>query len=470
MVIDNENNIQLSDVKPAEHVDTSVSKSVLVTSVADADTQIVAQNIESVKTLANKITDVVYLANNIETKINSMLNKNYDGKSAVDIINTANTTFTKGMLNDISTASAISKEISSVASIRTAINKISNLEDIIIRIDNNLDVIERVGAITDDIVIVSTISAILETIVNMQQELLAIFEKLAELETIFHYLPQLLHIYTYLVDLGKAKAKLGFTDEEYLTNIIKVGKNIESMLTIAYNVDDLVAVKELLDKSPDILQNIKDEINTLLTTYSQQLDDKVTEGKKDLEDYVVDIKIEMGKILASIRAGASGNTSGITIADVFANIKAGNGVKFTRDYINQLLTIDVENVVDITAKDSTIVISKNGTTIQLNVPFFDKIKAKDKSISIEKDGDNILLSAPLDTSKFVAGDNISFDVSNNKLKISSTGGSGGTGTFSNDNFDEIVKDWNPDIVTPDNKLEISQTISNFNETINWYIN
>lgn len=466
MIIDNSKE-STADVNTYDgHTDSSVSQSIFVTNVADEDTKAVARNIDTIKVVANKINEVVYIATTFEDTVKKVTDAKYNNKSATDILNEANTKFSADVLTQVANLNNLTNEIKTCSNLESAITSLDGMKAILTDLNANIANIQEVGGAIDNVNIVASLKAALDTTVLMQTELLAIYDRLNELQTIFNYLPEILQTYTYLVDLAKVRAKLKFTTEEYIDSLLKIGKNIESIITIALNVDDLVAVKTLLENAPNLLQTIKDELDTLLVTYQTQLTDTVTAGKRELEATVVDIKIEMGKILANLRAsgGGGGTGGGVTTAEVLACIKQGVGVTINRDVINQTITINAESSTNIQAEDASVTITKSGDAVKIKANFTaDNIKSANDIIKVSKNNNDVILTADL-SAGLSEGNNITFNKVGNVIEISSTGG--GNADTSINNFD-VTKTWNPSVVTPDSKLVIAQEINGFNNTRTW---
>ena len=436
MIIDNSKE-STADVNTYDgHTDSSVSQSIFVTNVADEDTKAVARNIDTIKVVANKINEVVYIATTFEDTVKKVTDAKYNNKSATDILNEANTKFSADVLTQVANLNNLTNEIKTCSNLESAITSLDGMKAILTDLNANIANIQEVGGAIDNVNIVASLKAALDTTVLMQTELLAIYDRLNELQTIFNYLPEILQSYTYLVDLAKVRAKLKFTTEEYIDSLLKIGKNI------------------------------KDELDTLLVTYQTQLTDTVTAGKRELEATVVDIKIEMGKILANLRAsgGGGGTGGGVTTAEVLACIKQGVGVTINRDVINQTITINAESSTNIQAEDASVTITKSGDAVKIKANFTaDNIKSANDIIKVSKNNNDVILTADLSVG-LSEGNNITFNKVGNVIEISSTGG--GNADTSINNFD-VTKTWNPSVVTPDSKLVIAQEINGFNNTRTW---
>lgn len=432
MIIDN-NDVNKTDKSViTNHTDSSVNTVVRVQNVADDNTQIVAQNIVAVQEVANNIREVIYIANNFEKQANSILDKNYNGKSAVEILGESNTKFTDSVIRDLAKINTMTQDITRVSSMAQIIINVNGIKDVLTNLDNNLTSITRVGASVDNIADVVILKDAIQTIVDMKDKLIKIFDMINELHTIYNYLPELLQVYGWIVQYKKSQAINNFTDDEFFTSIIKLIANLEALINLSVNVKDLLAVKKQLDNAPTLLSNIKAELATLETQYSANLRDEFINYKRELGVFVADTKIQIGELLGllkgTISCSNSGDTggSGVTIAEVLANIKQGTGITISRDLKNDTITIQSS------IKEFDIDSINAGTDIQI-------IKKADGGIIINN------TQKEFDIKTIKAGNNITItDDIDGGITINGQAGGIGGGDTEIGNFD-IVKDWDTNL-------------------------
>lgn len=432
MIIDN-NDVNKTDKSViTNHTDSSVNTVVRVQNVADDNTQIVAQNIVAVQEVANNIREVIYIANNFEKQANSILDKNYNGKSAVEILGESNTKFTDSVIRDLAKINTMTQDITRVSSMAQIIINVNGIKDVLTNLDNNLTSITRVGASVDNIADVVILKDAIQTIVDMKDKLIKIFDMINELHTIYNYLPELLQVYSWIVQYKKSQAINNFTDDEFFTSIIKLIANLEALINLSVNVKDLLAVKKQLDNAPTLLANIKAELATLETQYSANLRDEFINYKRELGVFVADTKIQIGELLGLLKGTISGSNSGgtggsgVTIAEVLANIKQGTGITISRDLKNDTITIQSS------IKEFDIDSINAGTDIQI-------IKKADGGIIINN------TQKEFDIKTIKAGNNITItDDIDGGITINGQAGGIGGGDTEIGNFD-IVKDWDTNL-------------------------
>ena len=455
MVIDNETNASsISRVQSIQ--DTTVMNVVKVQNQADDATKIVADNIASINTVANKIDDVLYVANDFENKVNEILAKKYDKntKSAIDVIVQANSRFSTQFLNDVNVVAQQADAIANVSNIQVAIQNLDRMKTTFSNLNDNLSTFVDVRGSIDNVNIVATMKDTLEKVVAIQDVLLALKDRLAELQTIYFYLPDLLQVYSWIVQYKKSQVKNGFTDDEFFTSVIKLIANLESLINLSVNVKDLLAVKKQLDNAPTLLQNIKDELANLEVQYAANLRDDFTNYKRELGVFVADTKIQIGELLGLLKGTISGSNTGggtgggTTVAAVLGNIKQGNGIAISRDL-----------------KNDTITISSN-----INEFDIDTIKAGDNIKIIKRADGGITINNTLQEfdikSAVKAGNNITI-VDNPDGGIIINGQAGGTGGGDTEigNFD-IVAGWDTNI-NPSGSENPMVEISGFGNVANW---
>ena len=432
MIIDN-NDVNKTDKSViTNHTDSSVNTVVRVQNVADDNTQIVAQNIVAVQEVANNIREVIYIANNFEKQANNILDKNYNGKSVVEILGESNTKFTDSVIRDLAKINTMTQDITRVSSMAQIIINVNGIKDTLTNLNNNLTSITRVGASVDNIADVVILKDAIQAIVDMKDKLIEIFDMINELHTIYNYLPELLQVYGWIVQYKKSQAINNFTDDEFFTSIIKLIANLEALINLSVNVKDLLAVKKQLDNAPTLLANIKAELATLETQYSANLRDEFINYKRELGVFVADTKIQIGELLGLLKGTISGSNSGgtggsgVTIAEVLANVKQGTGITISRDLKNDTITIQ-SNI-----KEFDIDSINAGTDIQI-------IKKADGGIIINN------TQKEFDIKTIKAGNNITItDDIDGGITINGQAGGIGGGDTEIGNFD-IVKDWDTNL-------------------------
>lgn len=453
MVIDNEDKIS-SKSAVTNFTDTTVSNVVKVQNQADAATQIVADNIASVNTVANKINDVLYVANEFDKKVTEITTKKYanNTQSAVEVIENANARYSSKLLSDVEKVANIVDKIENVSDMSEAIQNLDALKSLFSNINNNLDVFINLNGCVDNVNIVATLKTTLEKVVDMQDVLYALKNRLSELQTIYYYLPDLLQVYSWIVSYKKSQATLKFTDDEFFSSVVKLIANLESLINLSVNTSNLLAIKTQLDNAPTLLQNIKDELSLIETQYKANLYDDFTAYKRELGVFVADTKIQIGELLGLLKGTISGSNqggggSGVTIAQVLANIKQGSGIVISRDLNNDTITIQS----NITEFDINRIKAGNNITVDKdtsgNITINNSLKAFD--IKLIRSGKNITITDDVDGGIIINGE------------------AGGSSTANTEigNFDE-AKSWDTNI-NPSGTEKAMIELVGFANVANW---
>ena len=350
MVIDNEPTQEAVKPSQTNYQDSTKQNLLQVLSLADDNTTIVADNIESVNKVANRINDIVHITTVVEGKINSMIDKTYNlgTDSAVTIINKGLTTFTTSVLANINKCVSLTNQIVSLSNMSDTLLAIEGLETELKRIDTNLNVINDVGAAIDNVNIVASLHSVLNTIVGIQIQIIEIYNRMTELKTIYEYLPELLQIYDWIMHYKTVQADLGFTDNTFYQTMMKLSNNVEGLLELNGKIDDVLSLKQMLDDAPNLVANIKKELDALQTQYTANLNDDLIQYKRELTNYVTDqlmafIRTYVANAGSGSGSGGGGTTVvGNTTAEVLAAIKQGVGIVLTRDLTGNTLTINID--------------------------------------------------------------------------------------------------------------------------------
>lgn len=398
MIIDNKPVISDEDTKFEEE---KISSVVVKTQVfSDEAATIVADNIVMIKELALRMNDIISKTTEFNNLTTKLLEEKYDTKNSIDVLAEANKAFTTSLVDNIKIVTQLQDEVMKVSNISTQIEKLGQMSDILTKINNNLVTISEVGALNEAIIVVSGLQAEIKKIVLFSDQLIRIDANLDKLITIFNYLPQLLALNSAIQKYITLQGQFNFTDEEAYQALKQIFDNINTIILVSNNLTDLIAIKDLLEQTPDLLNQIKQELQSLTTNYSAQLTDQFNAHKKDLAKFVADIKIEigdlmtdLGKIIANLKCcgtGGGGTGTGVTIQEVLDSIKEGNNITIDR------------------ATDSI--------TINANVTAQGSIKAGD-NIFVDMNGNDATIS----TYTLKAGKDITLDLVDREITISSSG-------------------------------------------------
>lgn len=455
MIIDNDESKVSAKANPVNFSDTTVNQVIKVQNIADDNTKIVAQNIAAISEVATNIQKVIYVADTLDKKISSVIDKNYNGQSAVEVIDAGNTKFTASLIADIQKIDKLSNDITRVSSLSQVIISVNGIKAILENINKNMFSIQQTGASAEAITEVVNYLDAVKVINNMKDKLITIFDSINELHTIYNYLPELLQVYAWIVQYKKSQAKNNFTDDEFFTSVIKLIANLESLINLSVNVKDLLAVKKQLDNAPTLLQNIKDELNSLENQYSAKLEGEYTKYKRELGVFVADTKIQIGELLGLLKGTISGSNTGggtggggATVAEVLGQIKQGSGIVISRDLKNDTITISSS------VEPFDIDTIKAGDNIKI-------IKRADGCITIN----NTQEAFNIKTIKAGANITITDDIDGGITINGQAGGGLGGGDTEIGNFD-VVAGWDTNINPSGNENPMVE-ISGFGNVANW---
>lgn len=452
MIIDNNESKVSAKANPMNFSDTTVNQVIKVQNIADDNTKIVAQNIAAISEVAANIQKVIYVADTLDKKISSVIDKNYNGQSAVEVIDAGNTKFTASLIADIQKIDKLSADITRVSSLSQVLISVNGIKATLENINKNMFSIQQTGASAEAIVEVVAYLDAVKVINNMKDKLITIFDSINELHTIYNYLPELLQVYAWIVAYKKSQQKNNFTDDEFFTSVIKLIANLESLINLSVNVKDLLAVKKQLDNAPTLLQNIKNELDSLENQYSAKLEGEYIKYKRELGVFVADTKIQIGELIGLLKAAISGSNTGggggggATVAETLVAIKQGSGITISRDTKNDTITIS-SNI-----KEFDIDTIKAGDNIKI-------IKRADGGININNTLQEFDIKANVK-----AGNNITI-VDNPDGGIIINGQAGGGGDTEIGNFD-VVAGWDTNI-NPSGSENPMVEISGFGNVANW---
>lgn len=434
MVIDNtqQSSVEQTDALTG-YVDKTVSRVVVTQITADESSRICAENIADIKAVASSITNILTQTREFNDKYNALQNvMPNSNKKAIEVLDESLIKFTTALVLNIDKVCEISDDITDLAKIKDVMRNLMTLDKIMIKLNDNLDTLVKLGANVDNIQIVANLSEKIERILILENKLITLYDNIHQLETLYNYLPELLQVYGWIVQYKKSQAINNFTDDEFFTSIIKLIANLEALINLSVNVKDLLAVKKQLDNAPTLLANIKAELATLETQYSANLRDEFINYKRELGVFVADTKIQIGELLGLLKGTISGSNSGgtggsgVTIAEVLANVKQGTGITISRDLKNDTITIQ-SNI-----KEFDIDSINAGTDIQI-------IKKADGGIIINN------TQKEFDIKTIKAGNNITItDDIDGGITINGQAGGIAGGDTEIGNFD-IVKDWDTNL-------------------------
>lgn len=363
MVIDNKPQAESKKNNAlTNYVDSNVS---VVTRSMDTaispEVEIVANNIADIQSVANNITELLSQTKTFNTNYTNLTTANSNNKVPLDTIDTAVSTLTKDVLTSIEKVSQLANDITEVSTLSSTLTNVVAMNSLLTSVNDNIQVISDTGSAIDKVVIVSAMQNHIQQILGLETQLIAIFDTLGELQTIYNYLPELLAIYAWIKKFNEAKTDLGVTDSTIYQVMMDISLNLQKLLELNAISSELLEVKKLLENAPTLLQQIKDDLASIMTTYKAELKDDYDKYVRELKLLVADTKIFISDLLAML-AKYKGQGTGATVG----NLVAGNNILLNqvgdKTEISTLDFIAGDNI-EITKDDASITIKANVNTL-----------------------------------------------------------------------------------------------------------
>ncbi len=267
-----------SVVTPPEtfYEDPHKEKAKNVVVIADADTTLVAQNIDKIRLLADNISKIIHnteLFNNRYSKLINEIIYQENTMNAIDVIDSGLDFKKDGSLDKIVDVSSISKEISLISNFTNEITEVSKLKEVIKSLVDIIDDIRMCSSISDQIVMNSALHKEITEVITYHEELIKLDFELDKLLTIYKYLPEILRTSEFVKIYLDIKGELQFTDKEYFETLSKIVNNLDEIYKVANSLDDLNRLLDILDKAPDIVEDVIRKLENASITYNAKLKD-----------------------------------------------------------------------------------------------------------------------------------------------------------------------------------------------------
>lgn len=362
MVIDNQQNPEPKKNNALTNYADTTSTVVTRNTVTNVppEVEIVANNIADIQSVANNITELLSQTKSFNTNYANLSTANSNNRIPLDNIDTAVSTFTKDTLESIAKVGQLSNEIKEVSTLEATLTNVVAMNTLLTNVNDNIQVISDTGSAIDKVVVVSAMQNQITQILGLEQQLTSIFDNMNQLQTIYNYLAELLIIYAWIKEFNKAKDDLGVDSSTIYQVMLDISLNLNKLLELNGNTSELLELKKMLENAPTLVQQIKDDLNSLNTIYKAELKDDYEKYARELKLLVADTKIFIADLLAMLAKYKGQGGNGATIG----NLVAGNNI-----LLSQVGDKTEVATLDFVAGDN-IEITKDATsiTIKANVP------------------------------------------------------------------------------------------------------
>lgn len=366
MVIDNKPQAEAKKNNAlTNYVDSNVSVTTrTMDTTVPPEVEVVANNIADIQSVASNITELLSQTQTFNANYANLSTANSNNRIPLDNIDTAVSTLTKDVLASIEKVSVIANDITEVSTLSSTLTSVVAMNSLLTSINDNIQVISDTGSAIDKVVIVAGMQNHIQQILAIEPQLTAIFDTLSELQTIYNYLPELLAIYAWIKKFNEAKTDLGVTDSTIYQVMMDISLNLQKLLELNAISSELLEVKKMLENAPTLIQQIKDDLASLMTTYKAELKDDYDHYVRELKLLVADTKIFISDLLAML-AKYKGQGTGATVG----NLVAGNNILLSqvgdKTEISTLDFIAGDNI-EITKDDTSITIKANVDNTQID--------------------------------------------------------------------------------------------------------
>lgn len=366
MVIDNKPQAEAKKNNAlTNYVDSNVSVTTrTMDTTVPPEVEIVANNIADIQSVASNITELLSQTQTFNANYANLSTVNSNNRVPLENIDTAVSTFTKDVLASIEQVSSIANNITEVSTLSSTLTNVVAMNSLLTSVNDNIQVISDTGSAIDKVVIVAGMQNHIQQILAIEPQLTAIFDTLSELQTIYNYLPELLAIYTWIKKFNEAKTDLGVTDATIYQVMMDISLNLQKLLELNAISSELLEVKKMLENAPTLIQQIKDDLASLMTTYKAELKDDYEHYVRELKLLVADTKIFISDLLAML-AKFKGQGTGATVG----NLIAGNNILLKQlDDKTEISTLDfiAGDNIEITKNDTSITIKANVDNTQID--------------------------------------------------------------------------------------------------------
>lgn len=377
MIIDNSNSTTATPVNDAAAKDPSLNntQSILVTNVADADTQIVAANIADIKNVSANINAILSKTEAFNTNYAKLMAEVDNGtRTGLSVLNQSLDTFTAEIIADIDSVAAMTTELKNINNIKDVIVSVNGMQTLMDKINNNMQVITAVATSTEQISAVNKLSQSIHDVLMIQTELLNIDANMNKIQTIYNYMSELLLVCEWVNSYKQQQAALGFTDEQFYNAMITLMNNLTALLEIFNNLGKLTNIYDLIQMMPDKIAETEAQLLALFTKYQLALADQQKTITRELNSIVADTKIQFAEILLKF-----GNIDQSTNEAIAKYVIAGTGiiinqtatnqyeVSLNLNYINSLIDdkqLDFEKWAEQTRAEVTAQVAANKTLVE----------------------------------------------------------------------------------------------------------
>lgn len=377
MIIDNSNSTTATPVNDAAAKDPSLNntQSILVTNVADADTQIVAANIADIKNVSANISAILSKTEAFNTNYAKLMAEVDNGtRTGLSVLNQSLDTFTAEIIADIDSVAAMTAELKNINNIKDVIVSVNGMQTLMDKINNNMQVITAVATSTEQISAVNKLSQSIHDVLMIQTELLNIDANMNKIQTIYNYMSELLLVCEWVNSYKQQQAALGFTDEQFYNAMITLMNNLTALLEIFNNLGKLTNIYDLIQMMPDKIAETEAQLLALFTKYQLALADQQKTITRELNSIVADTKIQFAEILLKF-----GNIDQSMNEAIAKYVIAGTGiiinqtatnqyeVSLNLNYINSLIDdkqLDFKKWAEQTRAEVTAQVAANKTLVE----------------------------------------------------------------------------------------------------------
>ena len=283
---------------PSNHQDKNLPNNSIVNVVADAATQIVADNMNAVISLSQNLNNLLQTTQTFNTKYDQLTqDRIYDNatKTGLEILD--NSLVLKNHLDQISNVANHLMNVIKVSDLEQQLTQVSLLETEIKDLVNELDNIEKVAQYSEFVVQVANISEEIFKLRELEEVLVALHFNLDKLITIYNYLPQLLRLSEALERYLAFTKDNMLTDEQVYRMIDDLVSNLEHFVAIYNQLPDIIELANKIEKFPELIEKINIDLEELTLKYQKQLENYVNNLTDGYEKALLETRAKFQEML-----------------------------------------------------------------------------------------------------------------------------------------------------------------------------
>ena len=283
---------------PSNHQDKNLPNNSIVNVVADAATQLVADNMNAVISLSQNLNNLLQSTQTFNTKYDQLTqDRIYDNatKTGLEILD--NSLVLKNHLDQISNVANHLMNVIKVSDLEQQLTQVSLLETEIKDLVNELDNIEKVAQYSEFVVQVANISEEIFKLRELEEVLVALHFNLDKLITIYNYLPQLLRLSEALERYLAFTKDNMLTDEQVYRMIDDLVSNLEHFVAIYNQLPDIIELANKIEKFPELIEKINIDLEELTLKYQKQLENYVNNITDGYEKALLETRAKFQEML-----------------------------------------------------------------------------------------------------------------------------------------------------------------------------